>query len=480
MMALQWIDDELATLDLGDKRLNKRAGIIIEQLSSMADSTPDACENTSALEATYRFANNPNAEPHEILKAHHAATIERIQNHNTVILAQDTTVIDLTKPQCQVKGAGPLETNSKYGFFFHPLYAIDFNGIALGLVDQVIWTREPIRDDLSRQERKAIRRKDAFEEKESCRWLEMFQSGEQIARANPKTHFVHVADSESDIHELFLEIEDQAENHDFVLRAGQSRNCIIEDGCSASVDEILSTCRVLAEREVAVSQRFSIIENETRTRRKARDARVAKISIRATTVTVQGPGRPGGRLPSVKLNVIEAVELGPPNGEDAIRWVLFTSLPIETIAQIEYAIQCYAKRWGIELYFKTIKSGLGIEKLKYETLERYLTAAALLFIVAWRVEHIKEAARIDGAACCEKYFEACEWKPVFMVSKKTKQLPAQPPTMAEFTLMLAQLGGYQNKKSQGPPGSTTIWRGLRKLEAYRDAYLAFGPSQKDV
>ena len=473
-MALQWIEEEFTSLQLGDKRLNKRARIMTEQLASMAESPPDRCQNASSLEAPYRFANNPKVQPKAILDAHYTASIARARQCETVILAQDTTIVDLTKPSCQVQGAGPLEANNKFGFFLHPLYAIDSKGIPLGMVDEVIWVRETIRDDLSRQERTALRRQACYEEKESYRWLEMFQSGEQIARANPQTHFIHVADSESDIYELFLEINDQAENHDFILRAGQDRAVVSKKDQSATVDDLLSTCAIRAEREVNVSERTSKIQNETRPRRKSRDARMAKISIRATEVNLRGPERPGGRLPSVNLNVIEAVELDPPEGEDPIRWVLFTSLPIESIIQIEQAIEYYALRWGIELFFKTLKSGLGIEKLKYETIDRYLTASSLMFVVAWRVEHIKMAARLDGTASCEKYFEAAEWKPVYMVSKKSKNLPAQPPTMAEFTVLLAKLGGYLAKKGQGPPGSMTLWRGLRKLEAYRDAYVAFG------
>lgn len=475
-MALQWIEDEYASLQLGDKRLSDRAKIITEDLSSMADSPPDSCQNASALEAAYRFANNPKVQPHAILDAHRAASIERMRKCGTVILAQDTTVIDLTKPNRQVEGAGPLEANNKYGFFLHPLYAMDTQGIPLGMVDQVIWTRDTIRDDLIRKERAALRRQACYEEKESYRWLEMFQSGEQIARANPQTHFIHVADSESDIYELFLEINDQATNHDFVLRSGQDRAIISEDGHFATIDDLLSSCAICTEREVNVSERTSLIANETRPRRKSRDARIARISIRATEVKLRGPERPGGRLPSVTLNVIESVELNPPEGEDAIRWVLLTSLPIDSLVQIERAIEYYALRWGIELFFKTLKSGMGIEKLKYETIDRYLTASAPLMVVAWRVEHIKLAARIDSAASCEKYFEANEWKPAYMVAKKTKTLPAEPPTMGEFTTLLAKLGGYLNKKGQGPPGSITLWRGLRKLEAYRDAYIAFGMS----
>ena len=48
MMALQWIEDEFSTLDLNDKRRERRAKIIVQQLSSMANSTPDACRDNAA------------------------------------------------------------------------------------------------------------------------------------------------------------------------------------------------------------------------------------------------------------------------------------------------------------------------------------------------------------------------------------------------------------------------------------------------
>lgn len=473
-MALQWIEDEFSTLDLNDKRRERRAKIIVEQLSSMADSTPDACRDNAALEATYRFADNEAISPDAILLAHRQAAIARSADCDTVILAQDTTIIDLTKPKLQVKGAGPLESNDKFGFFFHPLYAISEQGIPLGIVDHLTWIRDPIRDDLTRAERAAQRRQACYEEKESYRWLEMFQSGEQIARANPQTHYVHVADSESDIYELFLEIETQAENHDFILRGCQNRSLVQPEDGAISIDEALARCEIRSECEVNITERTSMIAGESRPRRKSRAARIAKIGVRATTVTMRGPSRAGGRLGNVTLNVVEAIELDPPEGEEAIRWVLFTSLPIDTIIEVQRVVSAYSLRWGIELFFKTLKSGLGIEKLKYETIERYLTASSLMLVVAWRVEQIKVAARVDGDASCEKYFESAEWKPAYMVAKKTRILPSTAPTMEEFTLMLAQLGGYLKKKGQGPPGSTTLWRGLRKLEAYRDAYITFG------
>ena len=479
-MALQWIESEFATLDLGDKRRDRRAKIIVEQLSSMAESTPDACQDHAALAAAYRFADNSEVDPQAILDAHRKAAICRAAQCHTVILVQDTTIIDLTKPKRQVKGAGPLESNDKFGFFLHPLYAIDGQGVPLGIVDHVIWTRKPIQDDLSRAERAALRRQACYEEKESCRWLEMFQSGEQIARANPQTHFIHVADSESDIHEMFMEIDDQAANHDFILRGCQNRALVAAQGQPSTIDEALQRCTICSECTVQISERTSLIAGEIRPRRKSREARIARIGIRAVEVNLRGPSRPGGRMRDVKVHVVEAIELDPPSGEDPIRWVLFTSLPIDEISQIQWVIEQYGLRWGIELYFKTLKSGLGIEKLKYETIDRYLTVSSLMLVVAWRVEQIKIAARVDGDASCEKYFEAAEWKAAYMVSKKTRVLPENPPTIAAFTILLAKLGGYLQKKGQGPPGSTTIWRGLRKLEAYRDAFLVFGMSDTVV
>lgn len=184
-----------------------------------------------------------------------------------------------------------------------------------------------------------------------------------------------VADSESDIHELLLEIEHQADNHDFILRGCQNRAIILPNGDVCSLDEILQQSEVQFEAEANVSGRTSLIESEKRARRKSRIARVAQISVHATQVAIRDPARSDGKLANVTLNVVEAIELNPPAGEEPIRWVLLTSLPIESIAAIKRVIQLYSLRWKIELFFKTLKSGIGIEKLKYETLDRYLTIA---------------------------------------------------------------------------------------------------------
>ena len=71
--------------------------------------------------------------------------------------------------------------------------------------------------------------------------------------------------------------------------------------------------------------------------------------------------------------------------------MLFTTLPVNTQAQVEKVIEGYQMRWLIEVYFKTLKSGMKIEDMKYQTLKRYLAAFAMLAIVGWRVEFLKMA-----------------------------------------------------------------------------------------
>ena len=130
-------------------------------------------------------------------------------------------------------------------------------------------------------------------------------------------------------------------------------------------------------------------------------------------------------------------------------------------------------RWKIELLFKTLKSGLKIEKMRFKTISRYLNAVALLVPVAWRVEYLKEAARVDPHSPCSKYFNQTQWTAIMIFKNQAAVDPTQPPTTADFLKTVAQIGGYINKKSQGPPGSQTIWRGMARFDTIVQAFQIF-------
>jgi len=482
-MVADWVEAEFQDVRLGDKRLDERLKRIVDQAASLGESTPDRARSKADLKATYRLIDNPKVNMDAIFDAHHQASRRRCGEHRRVFLVQDTTEIDLTKPQQPVRGAGPLGTDQRQGFFYHPLYAVTQAGLSLGVVDQVLWTRDPQSLDMAASRRAAERRRACFEEKESCRWLEMMQSAEQIARSLPGTQFVMVADSESDISEVLGEASGLPPNCDFTIRQGRQHS--IESAVdsatgagldAADVDAALAQAAWRTERTVSVGGREAPVrpDDRKRARKQARTARQALLSIRAIQVTITGPRRAGGgRLDDVTINVVEVLERNPPEGDVAIRWVLFTTLPIESVEDLHDVVDGYCLRWNVELYFKTLKSGLKIEDMKYETLDRYITAFAMLSVVAWRVEYLKGAARADPDSSCEKYFPPEEWMAIVGFVTRRPVTATEPPTTQEFMLLIARLGGYINKKSQGQPGSRTIWRGMSRFDTIVKAFAAF-------
>ena len=482
-MIEDWVEEEYASLDLGDARLNRRAKYFVSQAAGIGNSNPDRCRSAGSLKALYRMTDNPKVDIAKLFEAHNESSIKRCSEQSLVYLVQDTTEFDLTKPQTEVLGTGPLSIGKRRGFFFHPSIALSESGLSLGQVDQIIWARDLKSLELTAQQRATERRRACFEEKESARWMEILQSNEQLARRFGQTHFISVADSEADICELFCEVETFPENFDLIIRGSNQRNIVsatdIATGLqleAPSVQEAVKIATNRFTRKVSVGPRPApeTPDEKKRIRKQARTAREAVLNISTFTVTLAGPRRCGGGcLPDATINVVLVLEANPPEGEPPIQWILYTTLPISTEAEALAVIDGYCKRWNIELYFMTLKSGLKIEDMKYKTLPRYLNAFAMLAVVAWRVEYLKKAARMDPDAPCSKYFTDQQWIPIVMFQTQKPADKNNPPTMAQFIKTMAMLGGYINKKSQGPPGSKTIWRGMARFQTIVQAFAAF-------
>jgi hypothetical protein len=146
--------NEFAACDFGDARLSKRIGRIVSVLQDHPGrSIPSAFLTRSDWEACYRFFDNESVTPQRLIEPHVQATQKRIQEFDVALLVQDTTELDLTRPQNQVRGAGPMDCESRRGAFFHPLMAFTTEGVPLGLVGMQTWTRDTLRRN-SREEKK--------------------------------------------------------------------------------------------------------------------------------------------------------------------------------------------------------------------------------------------------------------------------------------------------------------------------------------
>jgi hypothetical protein len=116
--------DEFVGIDFGDARLSHRIVRIADRLGKCCQSSiPAATDGRAEMEAVYRFMGNPKVSAEKLMGPHRQATLERIGQCDVVLLVQDTTELDVTRPSQQVRGAGPLTHNARRGSFYHPLFA---------------------------------------------------------------------------------------------------------------------------------------------------------------------------------------------------------------------------------------------------------------------------------------------------------------------------------------------------------------------
>ena len=216
---------------------------------------------------------------------------------------------------------------------------------------------------------------------------------------------------------------------------------------------------------------------ETRGRRQPRESRVAEVEIRADRVTLRPPWRHDRKLPEVTVNVVLVREIDPPANEVPVEWILLTSLPIDDAEQVRAVIQYYCVRWMIEVFFRTLKSGCRVEGRRFEHLDRLLPCLVVYLIVTWRTLYVCRLGREFPDISCEAVFEPAEWKSVYRVVRR-KSPPPQPPSLSEMVRMVAQLGGYVNRKRSDEPGPQTVWLGLQRTHDIALCWQLFGPETR--
>jgi hypothetical protein len=458
-----WIVDELAALDLGDVRLDRRCHRVLHRLFSKPSlSIPAACHGWAEVTATYRFFDNFRVDDFELLRPHRLATIERMRQHPVVLAIQDTTEFDYTRPEETVIGAGPLTYETQSGFHNHVQLVVTPQRLPLGVIDAEIWGRDPL--EFGKRRRRQEKRGKRIEEKESFRWLQGYRQACAVAEELPATQVVSIADAEGDIYEYFLDSVPEAGQRkaDWIVRACQDRRVLHVDSKARKLWAAVEKTPTLGTVELEVAKK------------EKRQKRTAILTVQSATVQLQPPERPGGRPAPVTVNVVLLREVDPPAGEDAIEWLLLTSLPVATFAEALRVTEYYACRWQIEIFFKILKSGCRVEKLQLETEDRLKPCLVLYMIIAWRVLYLTMLGRDCPELPCNALFTDEEWKAVWTIVKR-KPTPTTPPTLAEFLQLVARLGGHLGRKRDGAPGPQTMWIGLQRTVDFAIAWQTFGP-----
>ncbi len=478
-MVAPWVLDEMKTADLKDKRLDNRLREVLSQLGGHPTaSIPAACGGHAEMTAAYRLFDNEQATFEAILQPHIEATRQRIVPQSVVLLVQDTSEIDLTRPERQVAGAGPLDGGARRRMFLHPLRAFTPDGTPLGTLHARAWVRdeEVCCASLSRAQRAAI----PIEEKESYRWVDALRRAGEEAQRCPSTQLVCLADSEADIYELLAEATAEPHRVDWIVRACQNRALQWENGQETGekyVREHVLAQPVLFTHTIQVRGRKAKVACETRGRRQPRQSREAELEVRASRVTLRPPWRADRKLPEVSVNAVLVREVNPPEDDVAVEWLLLTSLPVDELEQVRLVIQYYCVRWMIEVFFRVLKSGCRVEERRFEHIDRLLPCLAVYLIVAWRTLYVCRLGRSCPEVSCEAVFEPAEWRSVWKVTHRTDP-PSVPPRLGEMVRLVAQLGGYVNRKRSNPPGPQTIWIGLQRMRDFATCWRLFGPDAR--
>jgi hypothetical protein len=359
------------------------------------------------------------------------------------LLVQDTTFLEYIKDVVG-KGVGTVRETSRDEYLLHPSVAFTPERVNLGVLPHRLWQRpeEPVGH---------LRAQRPIEEKESYRWLLGYDVACEVQRRCPETLVVSVADREGDIHEWFLDAaeRDEEEQATFVIRAKCNRR-VKGQPHDTYLWEALSAAPVLGQTVVEVSEQAG------------RAPRQARLTVRTHAVTFNRGRRRGGTLPPVRVQAVYVKEEEPPPGEAPLEWMLLTNLPVEDFPTAELIISWYRARWEIELYFRILKQGCRIEKLRLEAPERLERCIAVYMIIAWRLHHITQVARAYPTAPCTVVFEVKEWQTIYLVQQH-KRPPRKPPPLRTMTRMLAQLGGFLARTGDGEPGVETVWRGYMEM-----------------
>jgi hypothetical protein len=446
-----WAQEELGGAYFGDKRLTKRFIQITSDIAAQPEaSVPQACGSEAATKATYRFLDNENVTLEAIRAPHRDKTVERVKEYKTVLAIQDTTSLNYAAHKA-TSGLGPIDGHGSNGMHVHSVLAVSSDGIPLGLVHQQVWSRDPEKKR-SKEERKKL----PIEEKESYRWL---QSVDATSKAmDESTHIITVADREADIFELFA--LPRPDNMDLLIRAVQDRRVQVGDSDIGKLWESV--------KAVQPADQIMTIHLEHRPGMPARDV---TLMIRWLTVSIMPGTSKKKKYAPTPFTAILVTEVNSPEGVEPLEWLLLTTLSVETFQQAAQCVLWYRFRWLIERYHFVLKSGCHLEKLQLETAERLERALALYCIVAWRLLYLTYLARVTPDASCEVVFQTYEWQALHAFTYQTNMPPATPPSLHEATRLVAKLGGFLARKSDGEPGVQTIWRGLRRLDDLASMWL---------
>jgi len=210
------------------------------------------------------------------------------------------------------------------------------------------------------------------------------------------------------VYELFQEALQDPYGPKLLIRAEQTRHRKVEQ---QDLWQTLKAKPVAGWLEVAVPRRAS------------RPARTAKLQIRFAQVVLRAPTT--SKLAPVRIWAVYAREVGySAKVKEPIDWMLLTTVKTESFKEACERLTWYSRRWGIEVYHRTVKSGCRIEDRRLDDADSLESCLAIDLVVAWRIYGLTMVGREKPEIPCDQFLSEEQWRVLGVWA--TGQMPDPP------------------------------------------------------
>jgi len=429
-------------------------------LAHVAGTITGAFRSPAERDAAYDFLSNVAVTLAALTQGIWNACAKRCAALEWVYVPIDGSSLALTDA-FKTRGTGAVGTHSNRGrgFIVMTAIAVSAAGVALGVCGQQFWTRAFKRIKETRGQR-------GFAQKESRYWIVVAEQvmaafGQSAKRGVPWFQL----DRGGDIGEVLLHAV--TKDWRITVRAAWDRRL-------SDPEEIRYLWDTLLERRELGRYRLEVPAG------KHRQARVARMSVRACTVTLRLKDKWTKKIRTVKLGAVLTREVDTtPVGEKPIEWMLLTTAPVASFADAKQVIEGYAQRWKIELFHRLWKSGrCKVEENHLHSSERILKWATILASVAMRTLQLTFQARATPEMPADELLSRDEIDAVILLRKPKGYAVGDTPALGTTIRWIAEIGGFTNKGKSVQPGKLVVGRGLDRIAAAVDLLSALRPAKK--
>lgn len=458
-----WAEEQFGGVDLGDVRRTARLVRVAASAAAFpAGTVTKVFADDAERQGAYDFLESPHVKAEALEDGVGRMVAARCGSEDRIFVAVDGSSLSFVDREGS-RGLGAIGSYAAGGLGLKVIsaLALSSSGVPIGLLRQVFW-RRPVQRPTNRRPSS----KRPIDKKETKHWLDaVVSSVERIRSVAGAPGVTFLIDREGDSAAILSALA--ATGHGFIVRGNFDRVVASDDGRAWKLRDLVAYQRMLGDYEVEVPASLG------------QAARTAIVSLRVANIVLPLKDPATGRKIGIQLSVVNAREMiHRPAGDEGLDWLLLTNAKVTTFKQARAVVSNYTLRWRIEEFHRAWKSGYcNVEQSQLRSEQALRKWALVLAAVASRVERLKLLARDSPSLPADAEFSEIELHALVLLKrrsrKKNETIPDAVPSMQQATLWLAELGGYTGESSGGPPGTTTISRGLFKLRAAADAIAAF-------